>query len=362
MLNKRKFTGISNSYLKNDVYFLHFYTMCSIFAPVQNGKDIDIFDINKSRVINLGDYEIKVNRSHLNMNKHFLMYCFLLKKFEALNYNVEKNELFHSVNISFSEILDFWNEEKYKEALLNEFNAILDVFISTIFTIKIENQVVKSGLISKSNYDDEERMFEISFSKEILDIFEKNKRQTFFNIKNFKEIKGGIAKKLYLFLLSYDRNKKTGHVITEFDYSDLRQLVGYDINHLVNNNNVLHRNYDDSDSRRKLKKALDELHRVNFIKKFKSKSKQQKFNIFQIRHEQKAKNNNKKNVKKDGIEVKDEADNIEVSKPVNDIDSFELSESQLMQQAKNINNYYSNNKESVDLDLSDESLEEIPNL
>jgi len=355
MLTKRKFTGISNSYLDNDVYFLHFYTMCSIFAPVQNGKITDIYNKNEARVIKLSDYEIKINRSHLNMNKHFLMYCFLLKKFEALNYNVKKSELFHSVEIPFDEILDFWNEEKYKETLLNEFNEILDVFISTIFTIKIENQIVKSGLISKSHYDSDERIFKISFSKEILDIFDKNKRQTFFDIKEFKKIQGGIAKKLYLFLLSYGRNKDTGHVITSFNYNDIRQLVGYDINHIVNDNNVLYRNYDDADSRRKIKKALNELHKIGFIKEFKSKSKQTKFNIFQIRHEAKPKKKSKK-ASKGGVEVQDSADNIDVSNPHVDTEHNELTESQLQY----IKDCYNNIEEDDDLDLSPDSLEDIP--
>jgi hypothetical protein len=355
MTNKRKNTGISNSFLDNDVYFIHFYTMCSIFSTVKN-NDIGLYEKeNKFRITSFGDYEIKINRNHLNMNKHFLLYCFLLKKFESVNYSRNKDELLQSVKFDFDEIITFWNEEKFKTRLLNEFNVILDLFISTVFTIKCKDYTVKSGLISRAKINSDQTI-EIFLTKDILEIFEVNKRQIFFNVIEFKKIKSGTAKKLYLFLLSYSKNKTTGYVVTSFKYSDIRQLIGFDIDHSIDNKTTRFREYDDNDSRRQIKKALDELYNIGFIKKIKTKAKQKVYDIFQIRHESKPKNK-KSN---DSVEVKDEADNISVSKShANDVETLGLSESQL-KQIKDTNDFLSNVKDPDDLDLSDESLEDIP--
>ena len=95
---------------------------------------------------------------------------------------------------------------------------------------------------------------------------------------------------------------------------------------------------------------------IGLIKEFKSKSKQTKFNIFQTRHEAKPKKKSKK-ASKGGIEVQDSADNIEVSNPHVDTEHNELTESQLQY----IKDCHNNIEEGDDLDLSPESLEEIPN-
>lgn len=309
------------------------------------------------RFLKFEKFNILINSDFMNMKNEFILYCYLLKKInDKLLSGPTDKELF--VNITFKEMAKVfgvgeYNNKDHNHVFKSYFRRLKSVVLDIQFKngngfmVNLIGDALYSGAGSKTN-------FRISFSKNLLDFIRGSDKNFYFTLDELRKNNILGARKLSFYFQTV--TAKNGFATQIFKRSTLEQILGHEIIYLNEEDNSYH------STKRKLKKtsnkdtksALDCLIKSGEVSEYSFNSKNDKYTIKLSKHikvekKDKEPHSNTEN-KNNFIEIED------------DLESNNLTESQIIQQTKDINNYYSNNKEGDYLDLSPESLEEIPNL
>ncbi|GEK08313.1 hypothetical protein [Pseudoalteromonas peptidolytica] len=315
---------ISNSYLNDDTLFINWYLLFAAYAPIvvdytKEARDDDnsllggdskslCLNIlkNKNRVLDDRKCRILINSEFLNMDKDFLIYCFLLQKLnrKIINKKITYHDLW--IDVSLKEIQDFFGIKKFNNKRYGHiFKSCLRRLrgITLDLDLKGDSIGVITGLINEVVYDkgkSAKTTYRVSFPENLIRFLEKSKRETFFTREEYNSIETFGAKKLYFYFNSIDYNNKGGFIITEFKRSTLEQVLGHKIVYLNGDDesfsNVYHRDKDISKS--DISDYFDALVNSGFLISWSYSEESDNYHVFQSRHvkEYNKEKNNQRNL------------------------------------------------------------------
>lgn len=304
-------SGLFTHYLGTDIFIINPDITRTIFNPVNGNKtcteswsendkklgkvgknnklgkvgrdkkvDDDLIKVGKADVLikyNEFDFEVSSNYLdkqgnylHLNMNECFLLFGFIIKKFEDVNKNREYKDFEFDIETSWNEIVKTLNINGGARNLY-KFEKAFELLRKT--KLKIGNKV--SGLISEyentwpeitdpENPDavrlNKKETIIITLPKNIIKFVKNHNRKILVSYEIFSKIKCQIAKKLYVYLLGLStliRNKG-------IDYETLEDVLGYKYSYEVNGK-ILDRDTPNAKVRKVIKKATKELVELGFL-------------------------------------------------------------------------------------------------
>lgn len=311
-------TKISNTHLNDDILFINWYLLFAAYAPVainynnelrdddnKIGSDIKIKCVNvlndKNRILSDRTCRILINSEFLNMDKEFLIYCFLLQK---LNNRIINEKISYSnlqIEVSLKDIQQFFSIKQYKNATLGHAfkTSLLRLRGVTLqLDIKGEKECIITGLINEIVYqkgNSAKTTYKISFPEHLIKFLERSKRETFFTLDEYKSIDTFGAKKIYFYLNSIDYKNKDGFIITEFKRSTLEQVLGHSITYLNFPDESESHSYEKHDdvSKKDIKDYLNALKKCYFLISWSYDENSDNYTIKQTRHKKEFKKEEK---------------------------------------------------------------------
>ncbi|MGB0835567.1 MAG: hypothetical protein ACPGR2_13730 [Psychrobium sp.] len=300
---------ISNSYLNNDQLFINWYLLFSIYAPIvvdytneerdddnlllrknNNSRCSNIIN-RKQRVVSDRTCRILTNSEFLNLDKDFLIYCFLLQKLnkKITNEKITCSDLW--IDVSLKEIKDFFkikkfNNERYghifKSCLRRLCNINLELDIAS------ENKVLYTNLVSEIVYEkgkSAKTTYKVYFPLNLIKFLSKSKRETYFTLDEYTSIKTFGARKLYFYFNSIDYNNN-GFIINEFKRSTLEQILGHRINYFnIDNLSIIESYQKNKDiSKSDISNYLNSLLECDFLESWCYNEVSDNYHVFQKRH------------------------------------------------------------------------------
>jgi len=294
--------GLFTHYLGKDVFIINPDITRTIFNPVNGNKtctenwskkdeklgkvgkdrkvDEDLIKVGKAEVLikyNEFDFEVSSNYLdkqgnylHLNMNECFLLFGFIIKKFEDVNKNKEYKNFEFDIETSWSEIVKTLKINGGARNLY-KFEKAFELLRKT--KLKIGNKV--SGLISEyentwpeitdpKNPDavrlNKKEIIIITLPKNIIKFVKNHNRKILVSYEIFSKITCQITKKLYVYLLGLStliRNKGIG-------YETLEDVLGYNYSYDVNGKKF-DRKMPEAKVRKAIKNATEELVELGFL-------------------------------------------------------------------------------------------------
>lgn len=249
--DKKKTTGISNFWLYDDIYFIHYSMLIAMFAPshknIRHKKDISLDGVN--RVFKHKKFDALCNTRFLNIEYDFKVYIYLLKQLELINRDVNKD--FKNLELEFTvdtmSVLKFLGKDEYRKTHFNNLYNSLSKLRKASLVYKTINETTESGLISQFSIIGEgsKSSIKVSFPDNILNIFN-FKRQVRIDINKLnKYCKNGGEAKIFLILNNYNNIKNKEFV--DFDYEFLKQTLGFEEYH--SKNGVVREFYKSKNSR-----------------------------------------------------------------------------------------------------------------
>lgn len=290
---KSKRTGLANSYLSKDRYFIHFFILIAFFGVNKRDtiyKSESRLSDKKYRKIVFDNNEMYVSKNFLGMDFDFLVFIYLLKQFESKNYKKNINTDKFDCDISldcklFCKEFGIKFNKKAKENIINSLDNLIDLKVK--FKDEVLDWDTTTTLINSFKNKDDLDFISVEMSKSINSILY-NKRQIFFKIDELLKFESSVDKKLFLLLKSYNKNKN-GFVKTKFLYEDLAQILGQKVEYYIDDDLV--ETVAFKDSRRTIKRSLERLADHNEIESVDFKNKQVHYIIKQKRHTKSIKNN-----------------------------------------------------------------------
>lgn len=267
-VKKSKETGLTNFWLSDDIYFIHYSMLSAMFAPTQaNGRHNSFIELQDDfeRIFIDKKFNALVNTRFLSMEYDFKVYIYLLKELELNNSLIYKNkpkEFKFEFTIELMPLLKFLNkkyEKKFADQLYNSLSKLRQAAL-VYSTLK---ERTESGLISEFTIIGEGRKskIKITFPKNILNVFGLN-RQVRIDIRELKKYcKNGGDTKIFLMLKAY--NSVDGKEFNEFDYKALQQALAHVEYH--KNNGVKSKYYENSNSRSTIESHFKNLSESRFI-------------------------------------------------------------------------------------------------
>ncbi|MBA6287833.1 hypothetical protein [Colwellia sp. MB3u-4] len=303
--------GLFTHYLSDDVFIINPDITRTIFNPVNGNKtcteswsesdkklgkvgknkkfgklgrdkivDEDLIKVGKADVLikyNEFDFEVSSNYLdkqgnylHLNMNECFLLFGFIIKKFEDVNKNNEYKDFEFDIETSWNEIVKTLNINGGSRNLY-KFEKAFELLRKT--KLKIGRKT--SGLISEyentwpeitdpENPDavrlNKKETIIITLPKNIVKFVKNHNRKILVSYETFSKIKCQITKKLYVYLLGLStliRNMGIG-------YETLEEVLGYNYSYDVNSKKF-DRKMPEEKVRKAIKKATKELVELGFL-------------------------------------------------------------------------------------------------
>jgi hypothetical protein len=267
-VKQSKDTGLTNFWLSDDIYFIHYSMLSAMFAPTQaNGRHNSFIELQEDfeRIFIDQKLDALVNTRFLSMEYDFKVYIYLLRELELNNSLIHKNksnEFKFEFTIELMPLLKFLNkkyEKKFADQLFNSFSKLRQ---ATLIYSTLKERT-ESGLISEFTTIGEGRKtkIKITFPKNILNVFG-SKRQVRIDINEInKYCKNGGDTKLFLMLKAY--NSIDGKEFNEFDYKFLQQALAHVEYH--KDNGVNYKYYENSNSRSTIENYFKNLSDSNFI-------------------------------------------------------------------------------------------------
>ena len=267
-VKKSKETGLTNFWLSDDIYFIHYSMLSAMFAPTQaNGRHNNFIELQEhfERIFVDKKFNALVNTRFLSMEYDFKVYIYLLKQLELDNSLIHKSKskkFNFEFTIELMPLLRFLGkryEKKYAEQLFNSLSKLRQATL-VYSTLK---ERTESGLISEFTRVGEGRKtkIKITFPKNILNVFG-SKRQVRIDINELKKYcKNGGDTKLFLMLKAY--NNVDGKEFNEFDYKLLQQALAHVEYH--KDNGIKHKYYENSNSRSTIESYFKNLSDSKFI-------------------------------------------------------------------------------------------------
>lgn len=268
-VKKSKETGLTNFWLSDDIYFIHYSMLSAMFAPTQaNGRHNGFIELQDDfeRIFIDQKLDALVNTRFLSMEYDFKVYIYLLRELELVNSLIHKSkskEFKFEFTIELLPLLKFLNKKKYEKQFADQlYNSLSKLRQATLVYSTLKERT-ESGLISEFSLIGEGRKtkIKITFPRNILNVFGYN-RQVRIDINELRKYcKNGGDTKLFLMLKAY--NNADGKEFNEFDYMLLQQAFAHVEYH--KDNGLKRKYYENSNSRSTIESYFKNLSESKFI-------------------------------------------------------------------------------------------------
>jgi hypothetical protein len=298
-------SGLFTHYLSDDVFIINPDITRNIFNPVngnktcteiwyekdgedkknKNGKkfnkvDKDLIKVGRADVsIKYDKYDFDVssnyldkqgNYLHLNMNECFLLFGFIIKKFEDVNKNRDSKKFILEIETSWHEITRTLNINggarnlyKYEKAfeLLRKTKLQIGKSVSGLIS-EYENTWPE---ITDPKKPDAVRLkkkeaITITLPKNIIKFVKNHNRKILVSYEVYSKIKCQIARKLYVYLLGLSTLIRNMGI----DFETLKEVLGYNYKYEVNGKELTKKTPDEK-VRENIKNATKELVELGFL-------------------------------------------------------------------------------------------------
>lgn len=239
--------GLINTYLKNDNMLVEQNLTKTIFKPKNKNKNKIVIERlkeiyerseNKLSCENIAfcrEYDkekIKVDTDFLDMNESFLIFSFLIKKFEEINIHKSTKDFDYTVNFTWAEIVGFLKVSGEQARTKNLHKYYLAFECLRLTRLSINNEV--SGLINRyrawpESADPKKAKLRknteyfAELPKTIIDYIKYNKTITFVNVLQYQSIADQAAQKLFLYI----SGKSTQNLNNGYLFETLKNYMNY---------------------------------------------------------------------------------------------------------------------------------------
>ena len=265
-MSKEKEFGLQNKYLPKNIAPIPVFFIKSPFFTPSSKNSNRIKELRKIELNKFYGYEtIKLTGVSLNLNLDFKILAGLLK----VRDDIDNNYVSISI-LDFAELIGHKRNsisKTTKKAIEESFNRLLSQTVS--FTAKNSDDHIQKvsmfNIINNIDIDFDAGNIDIDFNEKIINVYQKDKYVQYVNMETFNNIKGEVAKALWLF---YEANSK----FTKFKISNLEKRL------------VL-KQTKKKEINRQIKKGHEELKNKGYITSYSSDSKTKEYKI--LRHKNK---------------------------------------------------------------------------
>lgn len=287
-IKENKSHGLTKAYLNNEQIIINQNLTKSIFKPTNKNKSSLILErlkeINKRSEKKLNceniafcrEYdkeEIKIDTDFLDMNESFLIFSFLIKKFEEINIHKSIKDFDYTVNFTWAEIVSFLKVSGEQARTKNLHKYYLAFERLRLTRLSINNEV--SGLISryrawpksadpkKAKLRKNTKYF-AELPKTIIEYIKYNKTITFVDVLQYQSIADQAAQKLFLYLTGKSKeNLNSGYL-----FETLKNYMNYSFIKVIDSEKHIYQEcvLQDKDIRVLLKNAISILLAKGLIK------------------------------------------------------------------------------------------------
>lgn len=280
--------GLTKTYLKNEQILVNQNLTKSIFKPSNKNKNPLILERLKEiseRSENEISYDdiafnrtyykdgIEVETDFLDMNESFLIFSFLIKKFEEKNVHKSIKDFDYTIDFTWSEIVSFLKVTGEQARTKNLHKYYLSFERLRLTRLSINNEV--SGLINryrawpkstdlkKAKLRKNTKYF-AELSKTIIKYIKYNKTITFVDVLQYQSIADQAAQKLFLYLSGKSKeNLNSGYL-----FETLKNYMNYSFIKVIDSKEHIYQECVllDKDIRVLLKNAISILLAKNLIK------------------------------------------------------------------------------------------------
>lgn len=280
--------GLTKTYLNEEQILVNQSLTKSIFKPVNKNKNSLTLERLKEmdeRSKNGLNYEqmtfsrvyhkdnIKVETDFLDMNESFLIFSFLIKKFEETNIHRNIKDFDYEVKFNWAEIVKFLKISG-DQAKTNKLHKYYLAFERLRLTrLSINNEV--SGLISRYKawpQSEEPKKAKLrknteyfaELPKTIIEYIKHSKSITYINVSQYQSIADQAAQKLFLYL----SGKSTLNLNSGYLFETLKDYMNYSYIKVIDSENHIYQEciLKDKDIRVLLKNAISILLYKGLIK------------------------------------------------------------------------------------------------
>lgn len=276
--------GLFTHYLSKDVFIINPDITRNIFNSVNKNRvytnEWNSENENKANVImKCSDYGFNVktdyldqdmNYLHLNMNEMFLLFGFIIQKFEETNKNKDYKDFNFEIETSWNEIVNTLNirgTAKY----LYKYQRAFELLRKT--KLQIGRKV--SGLISEYNNTwpepkdpknpsavrlNKKEVITVTLPRNIVDFVKYHNRKILVSYEIFSKIESQVTKKLYVYLLGLSTTRRNQGLL----FSGLKEVLGYKYSY-ENNGEIFKKELSDKKVRAAIKESAKELVELGFL-------------------------------------------------------------------------------------------------